>query len=266
MLRFSFFILLILQFQIVHADLYWQPIKKQSGHSHHGRGAKSFSLVDLDKQTPLSTQLIHSDLERSELDASSGTLQLKPTGKSNYHALFAIQNSDEIERSAIRYIYFNGKPVKTSPQDILNLHKASLQIVPAPLPREHWKYESRKSYRFIISLDGNPVADQPILASTAFGSDQILHTDASGVVELTIPEDFPEIIPESRATPPGELRLFTSIEVDGKRYETSLSAPYRVSPRNWKNASLGFLFIGFGGLAGFLLIGKIPAHQRRKKA
>jgi len=269
MLRMSNLLLLLCLFvPTANADLYWYKQIKDphAKHGGHGRGAKEFYLNDISAELPISAKLIHSDLETAELELNQGIARFKSTRKGNYHALVALQESDKIERSAIRYIYLNGRPVENSPSEIVDLKKAALQITPAPLPREHWKYESRKSYQFLLTFKGEPLTDHPLLATTAYGLNQILHSDADGYVELTIPEDFPEIIPEARATPEGELRLFTSTHVDGKRYEASLSAPYRVSPRNWKSASLGFLFIGLGGVTGLLLSRKIPAQQRRKRS
>lgn len=258
-------LLVLLQINSAYADLHWQPVPTAPD-SHHKRGAKTLLLTDLDETQPVEIVLIHSDLTRSDLSHDSATIQLKPTGKNSYHALFAQQYSEGLEVSAIRYIYLNGRPVDASPQELLNETTSRLQIIPAPLPREHWKYESRNSYFFKILFDGNPLASHPILASTSFGSSQIMHTNEDGIVTLTIPEDFPKIIVQRNATPPGELRLFTSIEADGTRHETSLSAPYSVSPQNWKSASLGFLFIGFGALTGLLLIRKLPAYNRRKRS
>lgn len=264
----SFLFLLALFVPTAHADLYWYKQLKNphAHHGGHGRGMKQYYLNDISADLPISVKLIHSDLKTVELSLEQDLAKFKTTGKGNYHALIALQQSEKLERSAIRYLYFNGRPVDHSPSEIVQVKKATLQITPAPLPREHWKYESRKTYHFILSLNGEPLANHPLLATTAYGLNQILHSDDKGYVELTVPEDFPEIIPESRATPEGDLRLFTSTEIAGKRYETSISAPYRVSPRNWKSASLGFLFIGIGGVTGLLLIRKLPAHQRRKKA
>ena len=253
------------------ADIYWQPVDNPnaSGGHGHGRMAKAFQLmglkeIGLKEGTDTAVSYIHSDLQSSDLSLHGDSVHVKSTGKNNYHALVARQKQDDTHRLAVRYIYSNGRPVNTSPSDLLAINLGGLQIVPSPLPREHWKYKSKSLYRFLITFEGEPLAEHGLLATTRFGSNEILHTDQSGFIELVIPEDFPEIIPLKRATPPGEMQLFSSYSHDGKVYEASMTAAYHPSESSWKSVSLGALVVLIGLIFGFYINRKLPEHNRRK--
>ncbi|MGK0497020.1 hypothetical protein [Neptuniibacter pectenicola] len=245
------------------ANIYWQPIK-QDHSGGHGRQAKQFQLKGEQPALNTTIEFIHSDLESAALEQQDGIVTLKPTGKNNYHALIARQTSADFQGLAVRYIYNNGRPVNTSPSDLLALELGGLQITPSPLPREHWEYESLKTYYFKVMLNGRPLANHPLLATTALGSNKVVHTGEGGVVALLIPEDFPTITPQRRATPPAELQLFSSLEKDGITYETSFTSAYHASETSWKSVSLGAGVAFAGLLFGFVVNRRLPEHSRRK--
>lgn len=246
------------------ADLYWQPVDNPNASGGHGRMAKGFQLMGLKAETGTTVSYIHSDLESSELSLHGDAVHLKSTGKNNYHALVARQEQGNEHRLAVRYIYNNGRPVSTSPSDLLALNLGGLQIIPSPLPREHWKYKSNSTFRFQIMFDGKPLAEQALLATTRFGSNEILQTDKLGLIDLVIPEDFPEIIPLKRATPPGELQLFSAYRHEGENYEASMTAAYHPSESSWKNVGLGAVVVLIGLVFGFYINRRLPEHNRRK--
>jgi len=265
--QYRFFpLVLVFMSSVSLADIYWQPVEslKGAGGHGHGRMAKAFQLMGLKDGTDTSVSYIHSDLESSDLSLHGDSVHLKPTGKNNYHALVARQVQDNKHRLAVRYIYNNGRPVNTSPSDLLALNLGGLQIIPSPLPREHWKYKSKSLYRFQVTFEGKPLAEHGLLATTRFGSNEILHTDQSGFIELVIPEDFPEITPKKRATPPGEMQLFSAYSRDGQEYEASMTAAYHPSESSWKSVSLGALVVLIGIVFGFFINRKLPEHNRRK--
>lgn len=275
---FSLFLALILALyhSAAHADLFWQPTRLASSSAdsaqstHHSAGKKrkrqkTFALKNKDPQGQLIVELVHSDLARKGIELYGEVAHIRPTGKNNYHVLVAKEETPGVEKLAVRYLYFNGRPVDTSPSDLLAIPLATLQIIPEPLPREHWKYESLKSYTFRVVFNGQPLPDQPVLASTDAGSSQILHTDSEGFLELMVPDDFKTIVPKKRATPPGEFRLFTTYQHESKTFEASISSDYQANAAYWKNKSLGATVIAMGLFAGFALSRRLPAHNRRKK-
>ncbi len=246
------------------ADLHWKPYVN-GAKGQHGHGAKVFQLVDLTPAAIQTAELLHSDLERSALQAESDLYQVKGTGKNNYHALVAREDGESYRRMAVRYVYFNGKPVDESPSDMLAVPLGAFEITPSPLPREHWSYTSGNTYAFELTFAGEPLADQPVLVMTEYGGSEILHSDGQGNLEIVIPNDFTDVQPGRRANPPGELRLFSELQREGIEYQTSLSAAYRVSSESWKSTSLG-AGVALGGLIfGLWLNRRLPAHSRRKK-
>jgi hypothetical protein len=245
------------------ANIYWQPVE-QTHSSGHGRQAKQFQLMGEQPEFSSVIEFIHSDLVSAPLDKKNSIVTLKPTGKDSYHALVARQKSDDFQSLAVRYIYNNGRPVGTSPSDLLAVELGGLQIIPSPLPREHWRYESLKTYNFNVVLAGAPLADHPLLATTTLGSNKVVHTDDEGRVQLFIPEDFPEIVPLKRATPAAELQLFSAVEKDGVTYEASLTTAYHASETSWKSVSLGAGVALAGIVFGFVINRRLPEHSRRK--
>ncbi|WP_428036288.1 hypothetical protein [Amphritea sp.] len=247
---------------VAQADLYWQPEPVKGG--GHG-GPKLFRLIDQSPLAQSAAMLLHSDLQRSPLEPQGGVYRVKATGKNSYHALVATEQGNDFQHMAVRYLYFSGKPVDTSPSDLLAEPLGALEIVPDPLPREHWRYTSGKTYRFIVQFKGEPLQEQPVLVMTALGSTEILHTDADGVLTIAIPDDFTHVVAGVRANPPGELRIFSELKRDGIGYQTSLSTAYFVNESSWKSANLG-AGVALGGLLfGFWLNRRLPAHSRRKK-
>ncbi|BBB24966.1 hypothetical protein [Amphritea japonica] len=247
----------------VQADLHWQPSTGETK-GHQGAKAHVFKLVDRLSGTNSSVELIHSDLERSVLFSGSELFRINSTGKNNYHALIAHENGNKYRRMAVRYLYLNGKPVDYSPSDLLAVGLGAFEIIPDPLPREHWRYTSGKNYSFLLKFEGELLTDQPVLVMTEFGASEILHSDATGRLEIAIPNDFPDVKPGKRANPPGELRLFSELTREGIEYQTSLSAEYRVSSESWQSVSLGS-GVALGGLVfGFWLNRRLPVHSRRK--
>lgn len=263
-MKYTALIPLVLCAPLAQADWYWAPYTETASHHGHGRGAKQFVLHNATTEQQPDVELIHSDLVRETHRLDGNRLKLRPTGKNNYHLLLATAKGQRYEYAAARYLYFNGRPVDTSPTDLLAAPQASLVLIPDPLPREHWKYESQKSYWYRATFNGAPLANQPVLATTTFGSTEILHTDAFGVLEVHIPDDFPEVVPAKRATPPGELKLFISLERGGVDYQFSLSSRYHASAKHWKSASAGALVLGLGMFAGFVVNRRLPSHDRRR--
>jgi len=262
-------VLLALYLPAAQAQLVWQPVPAASdshgGHGGHGKRAagKPFELQGIVDGQP-SVALYQPDLSSTVLPLEGAQVAVKSTGVNNYHALVARQTSATTESVAIRYVYLNGKPSGHSPSELLAEPLARLEIVPAPLPREHRRYETRKPYRFEVRFDQQLMSQQPITLSTQGGTRLDLLTDEQGVLTLTLPEDFAEIKPGRRNNRPLEWQLTTYIQDRGVLYNASLSAPYHPSPANWQSYGLGLAVAALGFGVGLGVNRRLPVQSRRK--
>ncbi len=269
LLRTCWPVLLALYLPAAQAQLIWQPVAAASdahrGHGGHGKrpAGKPFQL-----QGEMSGQpeivLYQPDLSSQPLILAGNQVSVRSTGVNNYHALVARQTTATTESVAIRYVYLNGKPSGHSPSELLAQPLSRLEIVPAPLPREHRRYESRKSYRFEVRFDQQLMPQQPIMFSTQAGTRLDLLTDDNGILALVLPEDFAEIKKGRRNNRPLEWQLTTYIRDQGVLFNTSLSAPYHPSPANWQRYGLGLAvaILGFG--VGLGVNRRLPVQSRRK--
>ncbi|MCV6590985.1 MAG: hypothetical protein OIF57_18485 [Marinobacterium sp.] len=237
-----------------------QPAPPAAGH----RRGKTF-VLNGDLSAEVKVQLYRPDFDTTVQTLQGSQLKLKPSGVGNYHALVAHQQGEGFEHTAVRYVYLNGKPSGHSPSELLAQPLSRLEIVPAPLPREHRVYTTAKPARFEIRFDGYPVPQQPITLTTAAGTQLDLLTDDQGVLLLNFPKDFSEVIPGRRQTPPGDWQLSSYIRDDGVVYRTSLSGAYSPDPGHWLSYGLGALVacIGFG--AGMVVNRRLPVQPRRAK-
>ncbi len=258
-------VLLALYLPAAQAQLVWQPVLTAPGaHGGHGkRPGKQFRLKG-ERAGQHSVVLHQPDLALQSLIPDEGVVTVSSTGMNNYHALVARQASAESEAVALRYLYLNGKPSGHSPSELLAQPLSRLEIVPAPLPREHRRYETRKPYRFEVRFDQQRMPQQPITLSTQAGTRLDMLTDEQGILSLTLPEDFAEIKPGRRNNRPLEWQLTTYIRDQGVIYNTSLSAPYHPSPANWQSYGLGLAVAALGFGVGLAVNRRLPQQSRRK--
>ena len=233
-------------------------------HQHNRRAAKSFMLNGYENSQ---LKFYTPELQSRELSTNNGRFTIKPTGKDNYHVLVAHKQHNGVIQSAIRYVYFNGKPSGHSPAEITALEKAALEIVPDPLPREHWHYKAGDAIAFVVRFKGSPYASIPVTLSTSHASILEAVTDAQGRVFFTLPDDFPHTRAGRDNNPPAELLLHAKLSDDQQRYATWLSADYRANPQHWQQRTLGALVAGGGFVTGALItgLGFRRRHQGDKK-
>lgn len=264
-LRPCWLVLLALYLPAAQAQLVWQPVPAApDGHGGHGKrpAGKPFELQGMQDEQP-AVVLYQPDLSSAPLTLQGSQVRVNSTGVNNYHALVARQRSATHESVALRYVYLNGKPSGHSPSELLAEPLARLEIVPAPLPREHRRYETRKPYRFEIRFDQQLMPQQPITLSTQGGPRLDLLTDKQGMLTLTLPEDFAEIKPGRRKNRPLEWQLTTYIQHQGVLYNTSLSAPYHPGPANWQSYGLGLAVAALGFGVGLGVNRRLPVQSRR---
>ncbi len=239
--------------------MFWQPMPHQhSGMQHDRLAAKHVALHDGDGA---SVRLIHADLKAQDMALKNGKLDFKPTGKNNYHVLVAKRGHGNQHETAIRYLFLHGKPTGHSPSELTAVSKAELDIVPAPLPREHWHYQGNQQAHFQILFQGKPLADHVVTIHTSHATSMQAITDAQGMIQVTVPDDFTAIKPGRMHNPPAEWQLTVQQMQNGQQYRTTLTSPYNVDANHWQSLSWGVTTAGGG-----MLLGLVMLIRRQKKA
>lgn len=242
------------------AAMVWQPAppgataQQAGGHAGHAghRGGKPFLLRDGEGAA---AEMWLPDLERRHLHLNPGArASVGGTGVDNYHLLFARRQAGERVDVALRYHYQHGKPSGESPSRLISAEKSLLEIVPAPLTREHQRYLSHKVFHFRVRFQGQPLAEQAVMLTTSNGSEIQGRTDREGRLALKLPDDFASVKPGRSNNRPAEFVLTTSHADSGRQYQTTLSAPYYVNPSHWRTTTGGLMAMFAGVLTGFVVL------------
>lgn len=181
----------------------------------------------------------------------------------NYHWAVARVETPEAVRVASTAWYF-GNP-GPAPQALLGAAKHELEIVPEPLPREHAAYRESEKWRFLVRLNGVPLAQQPLTLETEFGSRSTFVSDATGMATVLFPRDFKpaQTTADARASH-GPRRanfvLSTEKEDGGRRYQTAFNLTYGPDADRDRSLAWGAAF----GLVGMLAA--TPLLRRRVAA
>jgi len=225
----------------------------------HRRGPKQLVLSITDDAR---AELWKPDLTKQPIEIQQGKVNFKGTGVDNYHAIVAEKTDGGLTETAIRYHYGRGKPSGHSSIELTGANKSTLEIVPDPIPREHYHYHSDQTWDFIVRFQGQPMANQQVELATAHGSKLAATTTKNGRVSLQLPDDFPGIVAGERDKRSAEFTISTSYTEGDQTYQSTLNAAYRVNPQNWHSLNLGILVVGIGMLAG----GFIGGIGRGKKS
>lgn len=177
----------------------------------------------------------------------------------NYHWVIAREEHPDLVRVASTAWYF-GNP-GASPKALLEKAKHELEIIPAPLPREHSSYRESEKWRFLVRFKGQPLAHHPLTLETEFGSRATFYTDASGFATVLFPRDFRPAAKLSEAAHHRPRRaqfvLFTEKSSEGRRYLTAFNHTYQQDTDRDKSLGWGAAF----GLLGMLAA--TPLLRRR---
>lgn len=262
--RFVFVPLLALFACSTQAALVWQPsppektptVAKGTHAGHGGKGGNSFMLQGaIDNESQAEVELLMPTLVRRPLALNGeGRVSVRGTGINGYHMLFAKKQSEADEDVAMRYLSLRGKPVDVSPSLLVNQQKASLDITPAPLTREHQRYLSMKPITFLIRYLGEPQKQQLVKLATTNGSEIAAVTDERGRVTFTLPDDFNDVQVGRSNNQPADFTVATAMEVDGRHYYTTVSAPYYVSPSHWQSFTGGLMAMFAGAISGLVVL------------
>lgn len=217
-----------------------QQRKAKRFYLHGGQGARVEFWLPSTEQRPLS------------LNDEDASVALHSTGMVSYHLLMATRQQPGRVETALRYHYMRGKPTDYSPATLVKAKKSQLELVPNPLPREHWRYQSLKPADFIVRFNGKPLTNKELRLTTSLGSSMKLSSDEHGRVRFLLPDDFTQVKPGRKNNPTAEFFVEVAHQESATDYHTSYSADYYVSPSHWQSTMAGFgaMLVGFvGGLA-----------------
>jgi hypothetical protein len=229
-----------------------KPKPAEPGHEHHRGMEKVFTLSGFENST---ISQITPDLKVIKLGSNQQQIPFKSMGEDNYHALVATRNHNGVEETAIRYIFGRGKPTGHSPKELTALEKSTLEIVPDPIPREHWHYTAGHEAAFIVRYKHQPLASVAVSLATSHASIVTARTDAEGRVLFTVPDDYKVDKPGRRENKPAELLLHVKHQHNEKDYATWLAADYEANPAQWKSTEMGALVTTGGFIFGAFITG-----------
>lgn len=268
--RFVFVPLLALFACSTQAALIWQPsppekrppVASGAHAGHGGHGGNSFMLQGaINNDVQIEVELLMPTLVRRPLALNGeGCVSVHGTGINGYHMLFAKKEGEVDELVAMRYLSLRGKPVDVTPSLLVNTPKAALDIIPAPLTREHQRYLSMKPASFLVRFHGKPLARHTVKLTTTNGSEIAAVSDARGRVTFTLPDDFSNVQVGRSNNRPADFTVATALEIDGRHYHTTVSALYYVSPSHWQSFTGGLLAMFAGAISGLVVLQRSRDH------
>ncbi len=242
--------LLLAFFGTLWSDTFvWTPVKTSKGPSAHGpQGKMHYMISGADHDMNLTALYIDSRLEAQPLTVEEAQITLPKSLYNNYHALVAKAQNGNRHYSSITYLYQFGRPSQHSPKELTDLSKATFEIIPSPLPREHDRYTASKRYRFELHFQGKPL-QVPVILTTSNGNRTTLRSDANGHLDVTLPNDFTDVKTGRNSNASATFTLWTSHQDGSESYETSLTQSYAVNPNDfWRSEPFGaaVALLGFG--------------------
>lgn len=179
----------------------------------------------------------------------------------NYHWVVAREEGDGVVRVASTAAYFSN-PGK-SPVALLKESRHELEIVPAPLPREHGSYRESEKWRFLVRANGAALPRQALTLETEFGSKSSFVTDADGIATVLFPRDFRPTVSARESEGghgPRRAKFVLATEWHGpdRHYVTAFNYVY--GQDGDRDRSLGWgVFFGVVGMAA-----AVPLLRRRE--
>lgn len=179
----------------------------------------------------------------------------------NYHWVVAREETEGQVRVASTAWYFSNPGA--SPAELLKQSRHELEIIPAPLPREHGSYRESEKWRFLVRADGAPLPRQALTLETEFGSRSTFLTDADGIATVLFPRDFRPTVSARESEGghgPRRAKFVLATEWHGpdRRYVTAFNYVY--GQDGDRDRSLGWgVFFGVVGMAA-----AVPLLRRRE--
>lgn len=199
--------------------------------------------------------------ERQEWDIllDKGRFTLHSAGVGNYHWLLAREETaDRVTVASTAHYFSNPGP---APTDMLARPKSELEIVPAPLPREHNRYRENRSYRFDVRFQGAPLAGVPVSFTSSAGTRARFVSDAAGRVQVRFPDDVQPAEGGGHGRgPTNRFVLAVAHDAGGRQYLTTFNYSYAEDAYTGRSLAWGGGFMALGGLIA------LPLVMRRKEA
>jgi hypothetical protein len=190
----------------------------------------------------------------------NGRFALQSLGVGNYHWLLARQESPESVTVASTAHYFSNPG--PAPTDMLARPKSELEIVPAPLPREHNRYRESQEHRFEVRFQGAPLAGATVSFTSGAGTRTRFISDSAGRVRVHFPDD---VRPAAEAGGHGRgaansFVLAVAHHAGGRHYLTAFNYSYGEDVYAGRSLAWGGGFMALGGLIA------LPLIVRRKES
>ncbi len=230
--------------------------------AHRGHGNRREKKLELGNTAGAKVRFWQPDLQTRDLVPRDQAVSLPRTGIAAYYAVVAEWDRPAAKEALIRYEYQNGRPTKHSPRELLAALKTDLEIVPDPLPREHYRYHANERWGFRVRFRGAPVAGATVSLSTEHGSELQADSDAAGRVSFLLPDDHPQVKPGRRANKPAEMTLRVEHSDPDRLYATRLGAVYHADPGHWQSVPWGVGVAAIGLLAGLVVSPKAGKGKR----
>ena len=197
-----------------------------------------------------------------DITAQDGRFTLQSSGVGNYHWLQARQEStDGVTVASTAHFFSNPGP---APTDLLDRPKSELEIVPAPLPREHNQYRENQKRFFMLRFQGKPLAGTTLRFVSDAGTRASFVSDAAGRVLVNFPADVKPAEGQGGHGQPAANRFVLAVEheAQGRHYLTAFNYRYGADAYARRSLLWGGGFLALGGLLGLPLImrRKEPTH------
>lgn len=181
---------------------------------------------------------------------------------------FQVLTAREEQADAVRVastVYYFGERGAKNPTAMFMQQKNELEIIPQPFPREHSRYRANEDWKFLVRFNGQPLANRKVNLETSNGSKSELLTDAQGVLNLHVPDDFKPVEEKKPAgahdhgVRRGADFVLAAEHVDGgKTYLTAFNGSYGPDAFEGRNLALGLGFTLLG------MLGAVPLLRQRK--
>jgi len=217
----------------------------------HAMEGASYASFDGDGQADLTlaTQSLPID-ENGALTVKSGT-------RGGYYLVRITGHGPGGEEATATTLKYFSNP-GPAPRDVLNARRPGFEIMPAVLPREHSHYRENETWTFNVRMNGDPMADLPVVLETSNGTQSTYTTKEDGTVEVTFPGDFKDIPKDqwNHGRPPASKFV---IAVRNGGLLATYNDSYNLDAYGDKNlwAGIGFTVLG--------MVAAVPIVRRRKK-
>ena len=198
----------------------------------------------------------------ASVPVADGGFKLRAGEVGNYHWLQASAESPSgLVTASTAHYFANPGPAPTA---MLQLPKAALEIVPRPLPREHWRYRAGETWSFLVRFEGQPLADAAVRLETSGGSQRVFRSDTKGIVRVTFPSDVAEVPRggHDHGGRGGQNRFVLAVEhaaPSGRHPLPAFNQVYGAAADAGRSLSAGLGFLALGGLMA------VPLVIRRKE-